>query len=107
MPAVERLHQRPADRTGGVVDQDVDAAEAVLHRLHRFVDRVEIGEVARQRDRGAAVGGDPLGHRVEQVLSACDGDDGGALLRDKIAAASPMPNNAPLITTRLSVRFTV
>ena len=85
VPAVQRLGERAADRAAGVVDQDVDAAEAVLNRLHQLVDCVEIGQVAWQRDRGAALSADPLSHLVEQVLATCDDDGCGALACEEMS----------------------
>ena len=59
------------------------------------------------RPRLAARGRDPLDDRVEQVLPAGDDDDGGAVAgRTSRAAASPMPDDAPVSRIRLPARST-
>ena len=47
---------------------------------------------------------DPIGDVVQQVLAAGDHDDGGARRANFTAAASPMPDDAPVIRTRLPSR---
>ncbi len=65
-----------ADRPARVVDQDVDAAEVFFDLGHEFVDRVEVGQVAR-----FGPGVTPavsLRKGVEQFLAASDRHHGGA-----------------------------
>ena len=66
---VEALHRRrqragQADRAG-VVDQDVDAAEALDRRRDRRRHRGFVADVAEQRQRLAAGAFDLLGRRVD------------------------------------------
>ena len=57
--------------------------------------------------RVAAVGEDPVGEVVQQVLAAGDHDDGGAAAGElDSAAASPMPDDAPVSRMRLPSRST-
>ena len=106
MPAVQRLGKRPPDRPAGVVDQDVHSAKGFLDIRDEVVDGVEIGQVASQRHRVPARGGDPPGDHVQQFLPARDDHHGGAAASDFSAAAWPMPDEAPVSRTRLPLRST-
>ena len=78
MPAFQRLGQRPADGPAGVVDQDVHPAETLLDVGDQRVDGIQIGQVAGDRRRVAAVCGDAADQLVQQILAAGHRDHGGA-----------------------------
>ena len=92
MPAVQRLGEWPADRLAGVVDQDVHTAKVLLDLGDQFVDGVEVRQIRCVGCRLAALSRDPIDELVQQLLTACDHDDGGAaaaeLLRGRLADAS-------------------
>ncbi|CKP91477.1 Uncharacterised protein [Mycobacterium tuberculosis] len=79
VPAFQRLGQRPPDRPAGIVDQDVDPADALFDVFDQRVDRFHVREVAGERHRRAAVAGDPVRHRIQQILTARDGNHDGAV----------------------------
>ena len=106
MPPVERLGQRAADGPARVVDEDVHAADLLLDASGERVDGVEVGQIAFDGKRVAAVGEDALGEIVQQVLAAGDHDDGCSLRANFSAAASPMPDDAPVSRMRLPSRST-
>ena len=104
VPALQRLGQRPADGPPGVVDQDVHSAETLLDVGGQRVDGVQIGQVAGDRCRVAAVLGDPADQLVEQILAAGHRDHGGAVPGELFGADSPMPDEAPVSSMRSPAR---
>ena len=103
MHQIEALHRRveragEADRRG-VVDEDVDAAEALDRRGDRRVDLRFVADVGGDRERLAAGRFDIGGRRVDRArqlrmrLGGLRGDDdvgavGGGAHRDRVADAS-------------------
>jgi hypothetical protein len=80
MPPFQGLGQRPADGSGRVVDQNIDWANG----FRQLVDRVQVRQVHRHRDRLAAARLNPSNEGGQQMLAAGDGDHrsacGGELL---------------------------
>src|SRR4051794_958622 len=73
----------------GVVDQDVEPAEAVDRRLHRALSLIAVGDVGLDRESRAARCLDVCDERVEAVLAAYDGDDARAMLGELARGRSP------------------
>ena len=102
VPAVQRLGQRPADRPAGVVDQDVDAAELLLDAW-RPVRRRRPGRPGRRRWRTAS----PPAAVIRSTRSSSSSWRRATTTTvaprraNFSAAASPMPDDAPVSRMRL------
>jgi hypothetical protein len=115
---VEALHRRgrrgrQADRAG-VVDQDVDAAEALHRRLHRGGHGALVADVGLHRQRLAA-GGLDLGRALYSVPGSLG--LGSVVLASstmlapsraaRLAIARPMPRLAPVMSSVLPLQVRV
>lgn len=69
----------------GVVDQDVDAAQLLQHRVHHGVDGLGVGDVAADgQSRHAVFGGDLGGHGLDLVLPPGHGHNARALIGQRL-----------------------
>ena len=81
--------RRLADRHAGVVDQDVEAAEALDGTPHHLAARFRIGDVERNEGARRSRGLQPRHRRLGFLAVAGRDDDGGARFRQALGHAEP------------------
>src|SRR3546814_19130115 len=78
MEAGGRLHDRATDRASGVVDENVDVAKVAQDLGAAFVDRFQIGQIARVDMRFAAGLFENVARLFELLAGTGDENDPGA-----------------------------
>ena len=89
-----RVDQRPNGESGGVIDEDVDRAEAINGRSHQPLAVLRLGDVGCNGKRGRAAFLLDRGSRALKRLLGAPGDDGprpraGEGARDRVAEPGP------------------
>jgi hypothetical protein len=102
MPAFQRIGERSVDRSGGIVDQNVDRA----NRIHPRVDLVEIGQVGGYGSRVPTARDDPVDHLQQRPFTRATAMTDAPSAASFCAATAPISDDAPVSKIRLPRRST-